>query len=240
LLPGGGYAEYCVIPHEMAIRIPDGISFEDAAGIPEAFLTAWQALKWLSGLDDNKTVLIHAAASGVGTSAIQLVKQFKNTKVLVTAGSEEKIEFCKKLGASAGFNRKDGPWIEGVLAEAPKGVDIIIDFVGSTYWEQNVKALALDGTMVILSCLGGSTAPSFDMSQILLKRLSIRGSTLRSRSLEYKINLTQDFAKFAMPRFSDGRLKPIIDKVFTWEQVGDAHLYLEADKNIGKIILNGM
>jgi len=240
LLPGGGYAEYAIIPHEMAMRIPEGLTFEDAAGIPEAFLTAWQALKWLGDLGDNKTVLIHAAASGVGTSAIQLVKQFKGTNILVTAGSHDKIEFCKQLGASAGFNRNDGPWLEGVLNAAPNGVDIIIDFVGATYWEQNVKALAMDGTMIILSHLGGSNAPSFDMAPILRKRLNIRGSTLRARSIDYKITLTKDFAAFALPRFSDGRLKAIIDKVVPWEKVADAHAHLEAVKNIGKVIISGM
>jgi len=241
LLGGGGYAAHCVIDHATAMRIPEGMSYEEAAAIPEAYLTAWQSLKWLANLGDGKTVLIHAAASGVGTAAIQIVKQFKDTKVLVTAGSEEKLEFCRKLGADFAFNRKDGPWADGVLRAVPGGVDIILDFVGASYWQQNLNALGTDGTMVILSLISGATVSEpTDLGLVLRKRLQIKGSTLRVRSLEYKVELTSEFAQFGMPLFAEGKLRSIVDKVFSWEQVGEAHTYMEQDKNIGKIVLTGM
>jgi len=241
LLPGGGYAEYAEIPQDMGMRIPESLSFEEAASIPEAFLTAWQALKLLAGLDDNKRVLIHAGASGVGSAAIQICKQFRGTQVLFTVGSDEKIEFCKKLGADIGFNRKDGPWADKVLAATDnQGVDIVLDFVGANYWEQNLKVLGLDGTMVILAYLGGAQVPGFDMSPFLKKRITVRGSTLRARSKSYKVELTRDFVAFGLPRFADRRLVGLVDKVFPWQQVGMAHEYMEADQNTGKIILNEM
>jgi len=160
---------------------------------------------------------------------------------LFTVGSDEKIEFCKKLGADIGFNRKDGPWADKVLAATDnQGVDIVLDFVGANYWEQNLKVLGLDGTMVILAYLGGAQVPGFDMSPFLKKRITVRGSTLRARSKSYKVELTRDFVAFGLPRFADRRLVGLVDKVFPWQQVGMAHEYMEADQNTGKIILNEM
>jgi tumor protein p53-inducible protein 3 len=240
LLGGGGYAEYCVIKEDMAIGIPDNMSFEEAACIPEAFLTAWQSLRWLGGLENGKRVLIHAGASGVGSSAIQLVKQFENTYVYATA-SRDKLDFCKSLGADDAFDRNDGPWLPKVMQSTEnKGVDLVIDFVGSSYWEQNLQVLALDGVMVILALLSGSQTPAFDMGPILRKRLTIRGSTLRNRSIDYKIKLTKDFEAFAMSRFAEGKLKPVIYKVFSWEHVADAHRMMDSNANLGNIVLNGM
>jgi len=242
LLGSGGYAEYCVIHEDMAMHIPESMTFEEAAGIPEAFLTAWQSLRWLAGLDANKKVLIHAGASGVGTSAIQIAKQFEHTTVIITA-SKEKLDFCKQLGADFQIDRSenDGNWVGKVMeATGGSGVDIIIDFVGSTYWDQNLAALALDGTMVILSFLGGSQVQGSDISAILRKRLTIRGSTLRNRPLEYKIKLTKDFEAFAMEKFKAKRMKALITKTFSWEHVADAHRFLESNQSVGKVVLNGM
>eukprot|EP00005_Dracoamoeba_jomungandri_P000330 CAMPEP_0174257214 /NCGR_PEP_ID=MMETSP0439-20130205/6389_1 /TAXON_ID=0 /ORGANISM="Stereomyxa ramosa, Strain Chinc5" /LENGTH=346 /DNA_ID=CAMNT_0015340207 /DNA_START=524 /DNA_END=1564 /DNA_ORIENTATION=- len=238
LVSGGAYAEYATVHHQIALRIPDNIDFTVAAGIPEAFLTAWQALSLIAGLSDNKSVLIHAGASGVGTSAIQIVKQFSNTKIIITAGTDNKIQFCKELGAHHGFNRKDGPWLDSVLeVTGGEGVDIIIDFVGAGYWEQNISALKVDGHMVMLAFLGGTEISSFNLAPILRKRLNIHGSTLRARSVEYKINLTQNFWEFAKSKFENGEMKPIIDQVFDFTEVAEAHRHMEANKNTGKIIL---
>lgn len=242
LLGSGGYAEYCVIHQDTAIHIPEGMSFEDAAAIPEAFLTAYQALVWIGGLAANKRVLIHAGASGVGTSAIQLAKQFDNTQVIITA-SKDKLDICRQLGADEAVDRNEneGKWVDKVLAlTGGKGVDILIDFVGSSYWEQNLAALSMDGTMVILALMGGAQIPSCDISPILFRRLNIRGSTLRARPLEYKVRLTKEFEAFAMDRFKDGRLKVLVTKTFPWEQVGDAHRFIESNQSVGKIVLNGM
>ena len=237
LLPGGGYAEYVAIPEGMAMPIPDNLSFEEAAAIPEAFLTAFQALHWLGNFREGHIVLIHAGASGVGTAAIQLVRE-GGGRAIVTAGSEPKLQACRALGATDAFNYKEGPFAEKVLRVTHgHGADIIIDFVGASYLDQNLTAIAVDGRMVVLSLLGGSVAERFDMRKLMRKRARIEGSTLRGRSLEYKIKLTAEFSQYALPRFQSGALKPVIDRVFSWREVAEAHRYMEANKNIGKIIL---
>jgi putative PIG3 family NAD(P)H quinone oxidoreductase len=241
-LLGGGLAEYCVIHQDTAMHIPENLSFEEAAAIPEAFLTAYQALVWIGGLAANKRVLIHAGASGVGTSAIQLAKLFDNIQVIITA-SKDKLSFCHELGADETIDRNEneGKWVDKVLSlTGGKGVDIIIDFVGASYWEQNLAALAMDGTMVMLAFLSGSQIPSCDIAAILRKRLNIRGSTLRARSLDYKVKLTKEFEAFAMDKFQEGWLKALITKTFSWEHVADAHRYMESNQSVGKIVLNGM
>ncbi|GEN32899.1 MULTISPECIES: NAD(P)H-quinone oxidoreductase [Aneurinibacillus] len=237
LLPGGGYAEKVSIPAGMAIRIPDHFSFTEAAAIPEVFLTAYLNLFWLGGLKAGHTVLIHAGASGVGTAAIQLVREAGATSI-ITAGSEKKRQACLDLGASLAIDYKAGPF-EPAVKEATdgQGVNIILDFIGAPYWEQNLSCLAMDGRLVIIGTMGGSKAPELNLGQLLRRRLQIIGTALRSRSVEDKIALTREFVEFAMPRFADGRLRPIVDSVWDLEQVQEAHEYMENNKNTGKIIL---
>jgi putative PIG3 family NAD(P)H quinone oxidoreductase len=240
LLPGGGYAEYASLPGAMAMPIPDNFSFEDAAAIAEVFLTAYQTLFWIGRIQADDIVLIHAGASGVGTAAIQLVKETGAT-CITTAGSEQKLRTCLELGAAEAINYKEGPFAQKVLESTNnQGVDIILDFVGASYWEQNLSVLAIDGRWVLIAVLGGTKVEQLNLGALMKKRIQLTATTLRARSQEYKIQLTQDFAAFSLPRFSDGRLKPVIDRVFPWEQVAEAHRYMEANKNIGKIILNGM
>nr|WP_258567736.1 NAD(P)H-quinone oxidoreductase [Paenactinomyces guangxiensis] len=237
LLPGGGYAEYAVIPGEMAIPVPDSFTFAQAAAIPEVFLTAYQALFWVGKLQKGETVLIHAGASGVGTAAIQLAKAV-GANPIVTVGSDEKREACQKLGASFAFNYKEGPFTEKVKnATNGAGVDLILDFVGAPYWDSNLALLKVDGRFVLISTLGGSRVESVSLGQILAKRLQITGTTLRSRPLDYKIRLTKEFSSFALPRFKNGELHPVIDQIFSWTEVQKAHRYMEWNQNIGKIIL---
>ena len=236
LLPGGGYAEYAVIHKEMAMAIPENLSYTEAAAIPEVFLTAFQALRWLGKIKEKETVLIHAGASGVGTAAIQIAREHQ-AEILVTA-SAKKHEYCLELGASYAIDYKKGPFKDEVLKITKgEGVNIIIDFIGGSYFSQNIDSLMRDGRMIILATLGGGKATDCDIRKILTKRLSIMGSTLRSRTRDYQIKLTNEFADFALPRFSDGRLKPIIDTVFTWDKVKEAHQVMEANKNVGKIVL---
>jgi putative PIG3 family NAD(P)H quinone oxidoreductase len=236
LLPGGGYAEYALIHQDMALPVPEGMSTVEAAAIPEVFLTAFQALQWLGKLKENETVLIHAGASGVGTAAIQLAKQM-GAKILVTA-SEPKHNACLKLGADRAIDYKNGPFKDKILdATDGAGVDVIIDFIAGPYFNQNISCLKQDGRLVILATLGGGKTDECDLRKILVKRLTIMGSTLRSRDRDYQIKLTKEFADFALTRFKNGTLKPVIDKVFTWNKVVDAHKYMEANKNIGKIVL---
>jgi len=237
LLGGGGYAEYAVIHQDMAMPIPDQLSFEKAAAIPEAFLTAYQAIVWIGKLNRDETILIHAGASGVGTAAIQIARMI-GADVIVTAGSDKKIEFCTQLGAKVAINYKSTNFEEQVLKETVgNGVDLILDFVGESYWDKNMAVLATDGRLVILATMSGSLIPKFDLRTLMKKRLSINCSTLRNRDLSYKIRLTREFAEFALPRFSGNQLVAVVDKVFPWERVSEAHRYMEENRNIGKIVL---
>ncbi|MDB4866480.1 MAG: NADPH:quinone oxidoreductase [Cohnella sp.] len=237
LLPGGGYAERVSLPAGMAMRIPDSFSFEEAAAIPEVFLTAYLNLFVLGGLKRDQTVLIHAGASGVGTAAIQLVRE-AGARSVVTAGSEEKRSTCLTLGAALAIDYKTGPFAPQVLqATGGHGVNIVLDFIGGSYWEQNIESLAPDGRLIILGTMGGSKATELDLGLLLRKRLQVIGSSLRSKSTEDKILLTRQFTEFAMPLFADGRLKPVIDSVWEWEKANEAHEFMERNQNTGKIIL---
>jgi tumor protein p53-inducible protein 3 len=237
LLPGGGYAQYAVIPAGMAMPVPDSFTFEQAAAIPEVFLTAYLNLFWLGDLKPGEWVLIHAGASGVGTAAIQLVREAGGHS-LVTAGSAEKLQRCLELGAQAGWNYHDGSFAQFVAEQTDgRGVDIILDFVGAPYFQDNLKSLAVDGRLVVIGTMGGTTVDRLDLGFLLGRRLQIIGTALRSRSVEEKMRLTQAFIEFAGPRFADGRLVPIVDSVFPWTEVAEAHRYMEANRNIGKIVL---
>lgn len=236
LLPGGGYAEYAVIHEDMALPIPANLLMTEAAALPEVFLTAFQALKWLANLKAGETVLIHAGASGVGTAAIQLAREM-DARVLVTA-SGSKHALCRNLGAEQAFDYQKGPFQAEVLAAtAGRGVEVIVDFVAAPYFLQNLACLAMDGRLVLLATLGGGKVEEFDLRQLLSKRISIIGSTLRSRSLDYQIGLSKAWAAFALPRLQDGRLKPVIDRVFDWKQAREAHEYMESNQSQGKIVL---
>jgi tumor protein p53-inducible protein 3 len=237
LLPGGGYAEYAVIPEAMAMPVPASFTYEQAAAVPEVFLTAFQTLFWIGRLQSAETVLIHAGASGVGTAAIQLANAV-GAIVLTTAGTDEKCERCRTLGAVRAINYRSEDFAAAVLEQTQDyGVNLILDFVAAAYWEKNISVLGTDGRMVLISLMGGSIAKRVDLGQILKKRLQITGTTLRGRSLEYKIRLTREFADFGLDKLISGKLTPVIDGVFPWEQVADAHARMEANRNIGKIVL---
>ncbi|WP_242923490.1 NAD(P)H-quinone oxidoreductase [Pontibacter liquoris] len=236
LLPGGGYAEYAIIHEDMALPVPANLSMAEAAAIPEVFLTAYQALVWLGKLQAGERVLIHAGASGVGTAAIQLARALK-AEVLVTA-SEQKLAACLVLGAHKAINYKEVPFEDEVLAYTnSEGVNVLVDFIGGPYFNQNIDCLRADGRMVLLATLGGGKVDAFDLRKMLAKRLQVTGSTLRSRSRDYQIKLTQEMSAFALPLFRNGSIKPVIDSVFNWQQAAEAHRYMEENRNIGKIVL---
>ena len=241
LLPGGGYAEYCVIKENHAMPVPGSLSFEEAAAIPEVFLTAFQGLFWLGELFEDETVLIHAGASGVGSAAIQLASQTPGSTIAATAGTEEKLELCKKLGANIAINYKEKDFAD-VIEEAhgSSPVDVILDFVGAPYWHQNIRLLAMDGRLVHLGLLGGAKTENLDLGKILRKRLTIRGSTLRNRPDEYKALLTSEFSDHFLENFDDGTLRPVIDSVYDWHDAEEAHQRMSNNMNAGKIILTGM
>jgi tumor protein p53-inducible protein 3 len=237
LLPGGGYAQKAVVPARMAMRIPDGLSYEEAAAVPEAFLTAFHNLFSLGNLQPGMTVLVHAGASGVGTAAIQLVRE-SGAVSLVTAGSPEKIARCRDLGARAGWNYRLGPFAPWVAEKTGgRGVDVILDCVGAPYVGQNLQSLAADGKLIVLGAMGGSVAQQVNLLDLLFRRLQILGTSLRSLDAVRKIDLTKRFAEFALPRFADGRLRPVIDSVYDWREVANAHLRMESNANVGKIVL---
>ena len=236
LLPGGGYAEYAVLHHQMAMPVPRQMSFEEAAAVPEVFLTAFQALDGLGGLKPKQHVLVHAGASGVGTAAIQLAKQ-AGAHVYVTA-SAPKHQRCLELGADLTINYKEEDFAHRIQeVTSGYGVDIILDFIGASYFKQNISVLALDGRLIILSMLGGRMVEDVDLASLFRKRAQVIATTLRSRSLAYKIALTQAFSKRWLLLFEDEHLLPVIDSVYEWTDVQDAHRHMEANKNIGKIVL---
>jgi tumor protein p53-inducible protein 3 len=236
LLAGGGYAEYVAVPEELCMSIPGDMTYEEAAAVPEVFLTAFQALHWLARLEEGDTVLVHAGASGVGTAAIQLARA-GGAAVIVTASSG-KHDLCLDLGALHAIDYKTEDFAERVLELTDgRGADVIVDFIGAPYLDGNIKAIATDGRLVLLAMMGGSRVEGLDLKNLFRKRVSILASTLRNRSATYKAALTADFAVYAMPLMADGRLKPVIDSIVGVSDVREAHARMEANENAGKIVM---
>lgn len=239
LVNEGSYAEYVTVPAERAIVMPDETSFAEGTAIPEVFLTAYQTLYWLGELKQGETVLIHAGGSGVGTAAIQLAKQLTNAKVITTAGSKDKLDFCKKLGADETINYNTEDFSKRVVEITDgKGVDLILDFIGASYWEKNLTSIKVDGRWILIGVLGGSTVENVDLGALLGKRISLIGTLLTPRSDQYKAELTSEFAEKTLPLFKAEKIHPVVDRVFPFEEVADAHRYMEDNKNTGKIILS--
>ncbi|RKP26073.1 NAD(P)H quinone oxidoreductase, PIG3 family [Syncephalis pseudoplumigaleata] len=235
LMLGGAYAQYCAIEEAAAIGMPESMSFEEAASLPEVWYTAYQALHFIGGLQAGQDVLIHGGASGVGMAAIQLAKMAQARRIVVTCGSEEKVAFCKSLGATHAVNYKADSFRS--KARTHLGVNLIVDMVGANYWTDNIASLSFDGRLVILAFMSGTKVADFDIAPILGKRLRIEGTTLRSRSLAYQCQLRDQFAAQVLPRIRDGTIKHIVDRVFSWRDVADAHRYMESNQSRGKIVL---
>ena len=236
LVGGGGYAERALVDYRMAMRIPEGWSFTKAAAVPEAFFTAQEILFTLGNLNPKETVLIHAAASGVGTAAIQLARE-TGARVLVTAGSQTKIQKTFKLGANSGCNYKEQDfalWVEEATNGC--GVDLILDPIGATHWHQNLQCLREKGRLVLFGLLGGANT-DMNLATLLTKRLTLLGTVLRSRPLEEKIAITHHFQKRWLPLLEAGAIHPVIDAAFPLELADQAHAYMEQNNNVGKIIL---
>jgi tumor protein p53-inducible protein 3 len=236
VVTGGGYAELAIVPCGMAIRIPDRFSYQEAAAIPEAFLTAYLNLFTLGRLQPGEVALIHAGASGVGTAAIQLVCA-AGARAIATAGAEEKLALCRELGAELAINYKTEPFAERVLAATSgHGADVVLDFIGAPYWDSNMSALALGGRLMLIGFLGGARG-QFDLGALMGKSLTVASTTLRRTPLPQKIALTQAFSAFALARFESGDLRPVIDRVLPLAQAAEAHRALEANSNAGKVVL---
>jgi putative PIG3 family NAD(P)H quinone oxidoreductase len=235
LISGGGYAEYVVVHKSLILRIPVDLDMSEAAGIMEAFLTGWQALSWLGDLKTDEKVLIHAGASGVGSACIQLAKTL-GAEVLVTA-SDTKHKVCKQLGADHCIDYRKEEFNLIIKERIPSGVNLVVDFIGTSYFQKNLASLAVDGKLIMLGFLGGMGSEDLSLAPILTKRLTVIGSTLRSRSLQYRGKLVDDFREHCYDHFKTGKLTPVIDRVFPWQDVKQAHQYMEENKNIGKVIL---
>lgn len=238
LVNGGGYAEYAVMPADRAMLIPDGLSFAEAAAIPEVFLTAYQTLFWIGRLQERESVLIHAGASGVGTAAIQLAKKLRGAKVIVTAGSRDKLDFCTKLGADTAIHHKEQSFDEEVLkATDGRGVDMILDFIGASYWEKNFNSIASEGRWVLIGNLGGNFVERIDLLQLMSKYVQLTGTLLTPRSDDYKARLTADFVRDVIPLFDKREISPIIDSVYPISEAEEAHQRMISNQNTGTIIL---
>lgn len=236
LVAGGAYAEYVAIEAEHIMPLPEAYSFVQGAAIAETFLTAYQSLFYIAELVAQQSVLIHAGASGVGSSAIQLAKAI-NCRVVVTVSSDEKGQACLALGADEYINYQQQSFVAWAEQYQPTGFDVILDVVGADYLAKNIDVAAIDGSIIMLALLGGRYAPQVDVAKILMKRISIHGSTLRSRNDSYKTNLIQLFSEKFLFLFSQGQLNPLIDNVYSWQIAEQAHQRMSANLNIGKLIL---
>lgn len=236
LLTGGGYAEEVVCHEGHALPIPTGMNFTEAAAIIEVFATAWLNLYLEAHLKVNERALIHAGASGVGSAAIQLCREFNNP-CFITAGDNNKINWCKQLGATDGFNRHDGSFKDTVQAWSKnEGVDVILDSVGAYYLNDNIHCLKNDGRLIIIGLMGGGQA-NLDLISVLMKRIRIIGSTLRHRDDKYKCGVIMSLYKHVWPLFEQGKLKPIIDRVLPITECDQAHTLVNNNQTMGKIVM---
>ncbi len=236
LVGGGGYAEKALVEARIAMRVPEGWSFAEAAAVPEVFLTAHDSLIVLGGLTAGEMVLIHAGGSGVGTAGVQMARH-AGARALVTAGTQEKIDLACRLGAEAGCNYKEREFADWVLEVTEgQGVELVLDSVGAAYWERNVRCLKEKGRLVLLGLMGGSNV-EVDLRVLLRKRLSVLGTVLRTRPLEEKIAITRQFEEMWLPVLARGEVRPVIDSVFALDRAAEAHRYMESNQNIGKIVL---
>jgi tumor protein p53-inducible protein 3 len=233
LVGSGGYADYCLINQHCAMPIPENFSFTEAAAIPEAFLTATEALFTLGQLQAGETILIHAGGSGVGTAAIQLAK-ITGAKIFVTAGTDAKLAKAKALGADYAIDYKNTDFASEIQKHG--GVDIIIDFLGASYFEKNLQILKPTGRLICVGLMGGTKA-EIDLRQLLDKRLQIKGLIMRVRSMADKCDMAERFQKQWLPLLTKRKMQPVIDRVFPFAEVQAAHRYMESNANVGKIII---
>ncbi len=236
LVAGGGYADYCVVHESNALPVPAGLSLVEAAAIPETFFTVWSNVFERGGLKSGETLLVHGGTSGIGTTAIQLAKAF-GSRVVTTAGSDEKCEACRKLGADIAINYKTQDFVaETKQATGGKGANVILDMVGGDYIERNYEAAGVDGRIVQIAFQGKSKA-TVDFRRLMLKRLTHTGSTLRSRPVAEKAAIARALETNVWPHLAAGRVKPVVFKTFPLAEAAAAHALMESSAHIGKIVL---
>ena len=232
---GGCYADKVVTHSRQALPVPSTVVSTDAAAIPEVFLTAWDALVVQGGLTSGRWALVHAGASGVGTAAIQIAKAI-GARIAVTCSSG-KADACRALGADVVLERSPADWLDALRSAIPGGVDVVLDVIGADEADRNLQAARMDGTIIQVGLMGGASAP-VNIGLILGKRLTWIGTTLRARPLERKLALSQRFIDEMLPLFDAGSVRPVIDSRYPFEQIADAHRHMEANANIGKILID--
>ncbi|MDH4094253.1 MAG: NAD(P)H-quinone oxidoreductase [Betaproteobacteria bacterium] len=236
LTHGGGYAEYCVTPEVQALPVPKGLSMVEAASLPETFFTVWSNVYDRGRLAPGETLLVQGGTSGIGVTAIQMAKATGN-RVFATAGSDEKCAACVKLGADAAFNYKTQDFVAGVkAATGGKGVDVILDMAAGDFVPRELKALADDGRLVFIAFLRGMKT-ELDVNELMRRRLTLTGSTLRPRAVEFKGAIAASLRSRIWPLIEAGKIKPVIYKTFALEQAADAHRLMESSTHVGKIVL---
>jgi putative PIG3 family NAD(P)H quinone oxidoreductase len=235
LVIGGGYAQYCIAHETHALPIPEGLSVAEAAAVPETFFTVWHNVFERGGLKPGETLLVHGGTSGIGTVAIQLAKAF-GARVVTTAGSAEKCDACRRLGADLAINYKEEDFV-AVTKKATGGADVILDMVGGDYIARNYEAAAVEGRIVQIAFLGSSKA-TVDFVRLMLKRLHHTGSTLRSRSVVDKAAIARAVEQNAWPLIAAGKVRPVMDTVFPFREAAKAHARMESSVHVGKIVLD--
>lgn len=237
LAPGGGYAEYCVVHESNALPIPHGFTFTEAAAIPETFFTVWHNVFQRGGLKAGEVLLVHGGSSGIGTTAIQLAAAF-GAKVLATAGSDEKCEACRKLGADLAINYRSEDFVQAVKnATDGHGADVILDMVGGDYVDRNYAAAAQDGRIVQIATLNGAKGTA-DFARLMVKRLTHTGSTLRPRTVAFKGQIASELEAQVWPLLAARKIAPVMDMIFPLKDAWRAHERMEEGNHIGKIVLD--
>ena len=237
LVTGGGYAGYCNVPEGQCLPIPGDLTFVEAASLPETFFTVWSNVFDRGALKKGERLLVHGGSSGIGVAAIQMAKALGST-VYITAGTEEKCRFCENLGAAKAINYKTENFAEIIKQITDgKGVDVILDMIGGDYAQPNIKSLATDGRLVLINMMLGKDV-QVDLSLVMMKRLTITGSTLRSRDTNFKASIARKLEKNIWPLLASGQIKPIINKVFPVGEAAEAHRLMESSEHIGKIVLS--
>ncbi|NEX61840.1 NAD(P)H-quinone oxidoreductase [Noviherbaspirillum galbum] len=237
LVQGGGYAEYCTAPAQQCLPVPKGLSAVEAASLPETFFTVWSNVFDRARLSRGETLLVQGGSSGIGVTAIQLATALGH-RVFATAGTDDKCRACADLGAARAINYRTEDFVEVIKAETGgKGVDVILDMVAGHYVSRELSCLADDGRLAIIAVLGGAKANEVDVGQVLRRRLTITGSTLRPRSIEFKAAIASKLREHVWPLLESGKIRPVIYRTFALEDAVQAHTLMESSEHVGKIVL---
>jgi len=236
LLQGGGYAEYCVSAEGQVMPVPEGVSLLDAAALPETYFTVWSNVFQQAALQRGEKLLVHGGTSGIGTTAIQLAVAFGND-VFVTAGSEEKCQFCESLGVTKAINYKTQDFVAEIMQATGKaGVNVVLDMIAGEYVQKNLDVLAQNGRLVIIATQGGYRS-QINILPVMSRRLTLTGSTLRPQPIAFKEKIKEELSARVWPLFATGKLRPIVDRVFSFNEASQAHARMESSEHIGKILL---